>query len=93
MCGLEILDAATIEKHLSFGQSVEENVKDHLHNFLVTADEKTLRKLLSFATGEENFPGYVGETPDDINLVSIEQTVSGRLPEGQTCFRTLKLPD
>ena len=93
VCGLEILDASTIEKHLDYGQMVGENLKRNLSKYLNSADEFTLRKLLCFASGTENFPGYVGETPDDINLVSIEQTVSGRLPCGQTCFRTLKLPD
>ena len=92
VCGLEILDAATIEKHLAFGQSVGENVKFHLKGFLASADETTLRKLLRFVTGTESF-GYVGEEGDDNNTVTVEQTVSGRLPSGQTCFRILTLPD
>ena len=92
MCGLEILDAATIEKHLAFGQSVGENVKDHLHDFLASADETTLRKLLRFVTGTESF-GYVGEEGDDDNTVTVEKTVAGRMPTASGCFRTLTLPD
>ena len=89
------MDAATIEKHLNYVQGVEENVKDHLHDFLVSADEKTLRKFLCFVTGTESF-GYVGITGDEQDnkdTVYVEQTGAGRIPTASSCFRTLTLPD
>jgi hypothetical protein len=53
--GDEILSASQFERHVRYDEGVGSNVRSHLHTFVQSADERALRDLLRFITGNEAF--------------------------------------